>query len=88
MGNVPKKFYMCAITISKEIIHVLHLHKTVRTFWFRCHLLGLVQYFNGLVPPALVYVEQAELHQRVGNQIVVKLDLLFTEHTQEKKLVN
>lgn len=43
-----------------------------------------MQQSNSLVPSALVYVEQTELHQRVGHQVVVEPDLLFTEHTQKE----
>lgn len=49
----------------------------------RSHLLGLAQYFNSLVPSALVYVEQTELHQRVRHEVVVELDLLFTKNKVE-----
>lgn len=43
-----------------------------------------MQQFNSLVPSALVYVEQTELHQRVWHQVVVKPDLLFTEQTERE----
>lgn len=46
-------------------------------------LLGFMQQFNSLVPPALVYVEQAELHHTVGHQVVVELDLFFAEYMQK-----
>lgn len=51
----------------------------------RSNLLGLMQEFNSLVPSSLVYVEQTELHQTVGHQVVVEPDLLFTEHIQKER---
>ena len=44
-----------------------------------------MQQLDGLVPPALVYVEQAELQHGVGHQVVVELDLLFTGHRHRKQ---
>lgn len=45
-----------------------------------------MQKFNSLIPSALVNVEQAELHQSVGNEVVVQPDLLLTEQTQTVEL--
>lgn len=53
----------------------------------RSHLLGFAQYFNSLISSALVYVEQTELHQRVRHEVVVKLDLLFTENKGESNVI-
>lgn len=50
--------------------------------------LGLAQEFNGLVPPALIYVEQTELHQTVGHHVVVEPDLLFTEDIHKRGLLS
>lgn len=53
----------------------------------RSHLLSFAQYFNSLISSALVYVEQTELHQRVRHEVVVKLDLLFTENKGELNVI-
>lgn len=42
-----------------------------------------MQQYDGLVPPALFNIQQTELHQRVGHQVVVKPDLLLTEHIRQ-----
>lgn len=47
--------------------------------------LGFGQELDGLVPPALVYVEQTELHQTVGHHVVVEPDLLLPEREREKQ---
>lgn len=49
------------------------------------NVLGFGQELDGLVPPALIYVEQTELHQTVGHHVVVEPDLLLPKHEQEKK---
>lgn len=41
-----------------------------------------MQQFDSLVSPALVNIQQTELHQAVGDQIVVEPDLLLTKHIQ------
>lgn len=43
-----------------------------------------MQQFDGLISPTLANTKQAELHQTVGYQVVVKLDLLLTEHMETK----
>lgn len=43
-----------------------------------------MQQLDGLVSPPLANTQQAELHQTVGYQVVVKLDLLLTEHMETK----
>lgn len=53
----------------------------------RRNLLGFTQQFDGLVSPALVNTQQAELHKTVGDQVVVEPDLLLTGHTHGKKQI-
>lgn len=45
-----------------------------------------MQQFDSLVSPALVNIQQTELHQAVGDQIVVEPDLLLTKHTGGKQV--
>lgn len=50
------------------------------------NLLGFRQELDSLVPPALIYIEQTELHQTVGHHVVVEPDLLLPEQEREKKV--
>lgn len=45
-----------------------------------------MQQFDGLVSPALVNIQQTELHQTVRDQVVVKPDLLLAEYTDGKQV--
>lgn len=49
-------------------------------------VLGLMQQFDGLVSPGLANTQQTELHQTVGHQVVVELDLLLTEHIETEDM--
>lgn len=47
------------------------------------NLLGFSQELDRLVPPALIYIEQTQLHQTVGHHVVVEPDLLLPEREHE-----